>query len=87
MTLDLDYVEWICRSALASEQSPNFSVGPYDMDRIAKAVIAMIPVVNAAADLQRGCDCDYDYRCDKCQAVLDVREAVDAMNAALEECK
>ena len=27
--------------------------------------------------LRRGCECEYDYRCGKCQAVINAQEAVE----------
>jgi len=34
-------------------------------------------IVERARYLQRGCTCDYDYRCRACQTVLDILDMLD----------
>lgn len=38
-------------------------------------------VLAAARHVRRGCDCDYDDRCGRCQAAINVRAAIDAYDA------
>lgn len=35
---------------------------------------ALRAVAERATKLERGCNCDYDYRCNNCQTVIDTRE-------------
>jgi hypothetical protein len=37
-------------------------------------------LVSAARRIERGCDCEYDHRCGRCQAVLDLRVALAAVD-------
>ena len=37
-------------------------------------------VVEAARRIERGCDCEYDYRCGRCEAVLRLHEALTALD-------
>ncbi len=33
---------------------------------------ALLAVVEAAGKVKRGCNCDYDYRCSNCQAIINL---------------
>lgn len=37
-------------------------------------------IIDAARKIERGCDCDYDYRCGRCEAVLCLQEALTALD-------
>jgi predicted PP-loop superfamily ATPase len=37
-------------------------------------------VVLTARRIERGCDCGYDHRCGRCQAVIDLRNALLALD-------
>ncbi len=38
-------------------------------------------LINKAREVRRGCSCDYDYRCGRCQAVIDLHEALVAVES------
>ena len=38
-------------------------------------------LADKAVDLLRGCDCDYDYRCGRCETVIRVRELAEQAKA------
>lgn len=50
MTIDLDYVEWLSKLVIGNADSPNFVFGPLDQKRLARAVLALLPVVRAAEE-------------------------------------
>ena len=35
---------------------------------------ALRKIAKEATELKRGCDCEYDYRCGRCQDIIDIRE-------------
>jgi len=45
-------------------------------DDVEKLQARLDRLVGLARRLERGCDCDYDYRCGNCQLILDLLEAV-----------
>jgi hypothetical protein len=49
--IDLNYVEWLSNAIIAADGSPNFNLGPLDQERLARALLAVLPVVRAAENL------------------------------------
>lgn len=75
---ELDEAEKLAREHLDNKTPPLVSCCD-----IARALLAVVPVVRAAEEVKRGCDCEYDYRCGRCQAVCDLNDAIDQMRLAL----
>lgn len=43
----LDYVEWLSHLIIENGDSPNFTLGPLDQKRLARALLAVMPVFRA----------------------------------------
>jgi len=42
---------------------------------------AVAAVIAAARKVERGCDCEYDHRCGRCERVISLRRAVEQYDA------
>jgi hypothetical protein len=43
----------------------------------------LLAVVAAARKIERGCDCEYDYRCGRCSAVVALKKALETLDATV----
>jgi hypothetical protein len=55
-----------------------------ERDALKKRVADLEAVAAAARRVRRGCDCEYDYRCGRCQAAIGVKTALANLDATTE---
>lgn len=66
---------------LASEWVLRTGVAERERDAALRKITRLDKLVAAARRCRRGCTCDYDDRCNRCQAVLDLQAALTELGA------
>lgn len=51
-------------------------------DRVGAEELCVAAVIEAARKIKRGCDCEYDHRCGRCEDVVSLQGKLEALDKA-----
>lgn len=57
----------------------------FAVEILARCVLALMPVYEAAQKIRRGCDCEYDHRCGRCDDIITLIDALASTRTSKEQ--